>query len=404
MPASIELTTNEKRWLKKIIEEKFLLTISDSYSCKKLSELISEKLNLKINYNTIRRIFDVVKTKSNPSVYSLNLLAKSIDFKGFEDFKKYIIKFDNDIFNELIHLSYERKKIDHQIMMEFVKDLTSPNWEQIYLLKNLIDLCIQIQDYDFLKQVFHLGFNIENEDFSEKFTVCFQSLYFEAKNKNIRLNNFILQNIATSEILQRILLQVYISEDYLNDFWGAWLESASIGLVYDMEVFKSILLCQKKYTNNLLDEAKELLYKAKNGVSNSEELIHPILLGRIAAWDLILNDTHYISPLYFNQIKNSFDQACYFIFYYRLINVYLKVKLTNGILESIDLNKFPTILGAFDKKLLNKFYLTLSIQYYHLSETENAKTVFLKVDENRLDVWETDWFNNNYKLLTNLYS
>ena len=90
MPASILVATNEKKWLKKIIEEKFQLDITDSYSCKRLSELLSKDLNLEINYNTIRRIFEVVKTKSNPSVYSLNILAKSIDFKDFEAFKKYI--------------------------------------------------------------------------------------------------------------------------------------------------------------------------------------------------------------------------------------------------------------------------------------------------------------------------
>jgi hypothetical protein len=218
MPASIPVTSIEKKWLKKIIEEKFQIEISDSYSCKLLSELLLKNLDLKINYNTIRRIFEVVKSNNNPSVFSLNLLSKSIDFKDFENFKKYIYKFDKDIFNELIHLSYESKNINHQAMMEFVKDLTSPNWEQAYQLKNVIDLCIQIQDINFLKQALHLKYNNENEDFLEKFSVCFQSLYFESKNKNVFVNNFILQNIATSEILQRILLQVYISEDYLNDF------------------------------------------------------------------------------------------------------------------------------------------------------------------------------------------
>ena len=194
MPASILVATKEKKWLKKIIEEKFQLDITDSYSCKRLSELLSKDLNLEINYNTIRRIFEVVKTKNNPSIYSLNLLSKSIDFKDFEAFKKYIYKFDNDIFNEFIHLSLERKKIDHQLMMEFAKELTTPTWEQIYQLKNIIDLCIQIQDFYFLKQVIHLNYDIKNEEFLEKFTVCFQKLYFETKNKNSAVNNFILQH------------------------------------------------------------------------------------------------------------------------------------------------------------------------------------------------------------------
>jgi hypothetical protein len=37
----------------------------------------------------------------------------------------------------------------------------------------------------------------EESVFLEKFTVCFQRLYFEAKNKNLSVSDFIIQNIAT---------------------------------------------------------------------------------------------------------------------------------------------------------------------------------------------------------------
>ena len=183
MPASIIVTTIETKWLKKLIEKKYQLDISDSYSCKKLSEILSQKLNLEINYNTIRRIFNVVQSNNNPSNYSLNILAKSIDFKDFEDFKKYIYKFDKDIFNELILSSFGQKQIQHLMLMKYLKDFTSPNWQEIYQLKTLIDLCIQLQDFDFLKQIIHLDYNENNEEFLEKFTICFQKLYFESKNK-----------------------------------------------------------------------------------------------------------------------------------------------------------------------------------------------------------------------------
>ena len=404
MPASIEVTTNEKSWLKKMIEEKYQLDISDSYSCKKLSEIISEKALLDINYNTIRRTFSVVQTKSKPSSYTLNLLAKTIDFTDFADFKKYIYKFEKDIFNELIHLGFKCKKINHQMMMGFVQDLTSPSWEQVYQLKNVIELCIEVKDFDFLKQVIHLKYNEKNEAFLEKFTVCFQRLYFETRNKNAVLNNFILENIATSEILQRILLQIYVSEDYLNDFWGDWIEAASVGLVYDMEIFRNIILCQKKFNLNLLGEAKELLSKAKNNILSIDQHIHPILLGRVAAWDRILNPTSQNPPLYFNHISSCFNQVCYFVFYYRLIVMYHKNDFPKGIIETIDLNKLPTNLGAFDKRLLNKFYLTSALYYHHLSEFGKAKSALLKFDQNRLDVWEVDWFAHNFKVLNEIYN
>ena len=195
-----------------------------------------------------------------------------------------------------------------------------------------------------------------------------------------------------------------MSEEYLNDFWGDWLEAASVDLVYDMEVFRNILLCQKKFNLNLFDEAKELHLKAKNDILKVEQNLHPILLGRIAAWERILNSSTQDPPLYLNQIASCFDKACYFVFYYRLINVYQKVDFKKGMIVSIDLNNLPTNLGAFDKRLLNKFYLTSALYYHHASEFEKAKLTLLKFDENRLDVWEIDWFDNNFKILSEIYN
>ena len=75
-----------------------------------------------------------------------------------------------------------------------------------------------------------------------------------------------------------------------------------------------------------------------------------------------------------------------------------------GIVESIDLKSLPLMLGAFDKKLLNKFYLSSALYYHHISAHEKAKLALQNVDENRLDVWELDWFYKNFKMLREIYN
>jgi hypothetical protein len=171
-----------------------------------------------------------------------------------------------------------------------------------------------------------------------------------------------------------------------------------------MEVFKSILLCQKHYNQQRFDDAKALLAIAKKAVLKAEKNVHPILLGRIAAWETILNSKQDGPPLYFNTISDSFEKICYFIFYYRLKETYNKNTFQEGITESIDLLKLPTKLGAFDKKLLNKFYLTSALYYHHIAAFEKAKTAFLNVDERRLDEWELDWFYKHFKMLKEIYN
>jgi len=44
------------------------------------------------------------------------------------------------------------------------------------------------------------------------------------------------------------------------------------------------------------------------------------------------------------------------------------------------------------------------LYYHHLAEFEKAKSALLKVDEHRLDVWETDWFYKNLKMLSDIYN
>ncbi len=404
MPAFVAISDNEKKWLKKLLEEKFQLEISDSYSCKQLSECIAEQFDLKINYNTLRRFFNIVATPSQPSSFSVNVLAKSIGFIDFQDFRKYVYKFDKDILNEIIIQGFEQKQIDHRLVMELIADLKSPNWQEIYQLKNIVDLCVQIGDFVLLKKIVHLPFDPYAEEFQEKYTLCFQSIYFEAKGKNELVNSFVLQNIGSSEILQRILLQVYISEDQLSGFWGNWLEAASVDLVSDMLVFKNVLLCQKKFQENQMEEAQKHLILAKNAIKKSPQSVHPILLGRAAAWEIILHKPHSQSPLYFQEINSSFGKACYFVFYFRLLSLYNKQRIQDGVLEQINLEQFPLKLGAFDKKILSKFNLTTALYFHAISNKPMAKTCFMKIDERRLDVWENNWFYENFVDLSEIYS
>lgn len=403
MPASIPITLSEKKWLKNFIEEAFQIKLIDSYSCKLLSELLHKKHHCSINYNTLRRIFDIIPNQNNPSTYSLNLLARAIDFKDYDDFKKHIFKLNTDTLNELILLSFKNNRINHDLMLESIGDISSPNWQEAYQLKNIIDLCIQVKDYPFLKHLFLIKYDKNNEDFLEKFTVCFQSIYIEAFKKNKVLTDFIKNNIPTSEILQRILLQVYISEDHLNDFWGDWLEVSSDDLVDDMGIFRNILLCQKQYNNRETTQAKECLKQAKILAEKSLKKTHPILLGRIAAWETVLGKNAKNNMLYFDQLTSSFDQACFFVFYYRLTSLYSQKPISNSFVENIHVHHLPPTLGAFNKKLISKFYLVRALYFHTQNKLDACKKSLIQVDPNKLDIWETNWYFNHYQELEKLY-
>ena len=75
----------------------------------------------------------------------------------------------------------------------------------------------------------------------------------------------------------------------------------------------------------------------------------------------------------------------------------------NDLIELIDLKSMPTTLNAFNKKLLSKFYLTLAYHFHKKDNIEKVRGILQKVDPNRLDKWETDWFYGKYNYLKNIY-
>lgn len=403
MPSSISISKTEKLWLKKLVEEKFNLIIEDSYSCIQLSNKLYNQLNININYNTLRRLFGIVESKGNPSNFTLNEISRALSFNNFQEFVNYINKFDLDLFNELILSGYEQKMIEHDEVINYLNKILNPNWEEAYQIKNIIDFCIKFSDFKLLKKIVHLHFNPNTDEFLEKFALCFQDLYFEARYENSLINDFIKSNIPTSEVLQRILLQIYVREGKLNSFWGEWLELTPINLVPDMLIFKQILLIQKEFENNNINSAIEKFGICKLEIKKSKVYIHPILLGRVSAWDIILNKNKKTSVTFFKKLKSSFDKACFIIFLNRLTSLYLPNNTSSDLIELIDLKSMPTTLNAFNKKLLSKFYLTLAYHFHQKNNSNKVKNILIKVDPNRLDKWETEWFYGKYNYLKNIY-
>jgi len=400
MPAYISISNKEKNWLKALLEEQFEITINNSFACKQLSSLISKKNRVLVSYNTLRRLFEIVDSKSKPSQYTLNLLANTIGFTSFNDFQTYIHKFDTDIINELIITFYEQKKIDESLLMAYLENFVSPSWQELYQLKNVIDLCIKTSHYSCLKKIIAIKFNPDTEEFLEKFTVCFQTFYFESENGNKKLNQFILNNIPNSEILQRILLQVYIRENLLHDFWGTWLENATLQLVEDMPVFKNTLLCQKLFEKNELNQARIHLKKAKDFFRYTTHPIHPILIGRMAAWEIILKANVKFAETELEKIETLFEKICFIVFYYRLLFTYNENNKHLDLIETITLRKLSVSLGAFDKKIVNKYLLILAFHYHAKNLIAKSKALFEEVDPLRLDAWESDWFIEKYNFLS----
>lgn len=76
-----------KQLLQKV-EEVYQYPIVHTKDCVNLAYAISAKTNERISGSTIKRLYGFVKSTSAPSNFTLNLLAKYIDFDGFKSFSE----------------------------------------------------------------------------------------------------------------------------------------------------------------------------------------------------------------------------------------------------------------------------------------------------------------------------
>jgi hypothetical protein len=73
--------------LQKKVAEQFGRHIVSLSDCEELVEQLSDKCNAQISAQTLRRFFGIVKSESNYSNYTLNLLANYCGFRDFESFR-----------------------------------------------------------------------------------------------------------------------------------------------------------------------------------------------------------------------------------------------------------------------------------------------------------------------------
>jgi hypothetical protein len=88
--------------LKLLVEYSFgkkILTVND---CISLSDSIFEKIKIPLSSDTLRRLFGLIDTKSQPSLFTLETLAKFIGFGGYYDYINSLILVGKHL--SLIHI------------------------------------------------------------------------------------------------------------------------------------------------------------------------------------------------------------------------------------------------------------------------------------------------------------
>ena len=399
MPKSIPISNKKVAWLKTALESKFGLKIEDTHSCIKLSDLIFETSKVSINYNTLRRLFEIVPNQNAPSLYTLNQLSKVLGFTDFQNLQTINEKLDKDFIHETLHIFKISKNIDDDLLQDIIDQLIIESWESVYQLSTLIELLIHHKKLENL--TYFLSFEFDEKDWDKifKYYIAFQQIHLEAKVNNEYVIHFIANQINQSKILQIILLQLYVEEVELNGYFGKWISSCTNYLTSDMDVFLQCIKVQMAFQNKDFTQAHSILTKI-----NSTETInfHPILLGRISAWNYLLKNDDSKFGEYVNRFSNPTSGLSVITFFYRLILEYGSINqfISLDHIEKFPINDINFNLLDFNKKAeIELYYLLLAKYYFEKNEIELSNENFQKVTGKYRFSCTLNFFEKEYQLL-----
>jgi hypothetical protein len=175
------------------------------------------------------------------------------------------------------------------------------------------------------------------------------------------------------------LLQLYVDEDELDGYYGQWLALVSIDLVEDMEMFRNLMLMHQAVQHQQFPVAMKYLDRCNQIYSEQNKYLHPILLGRLAAWNLMLKNDQMLSFSIFKDLSNVKDHLFFLVFFYRLQVIFDRDITVVDLMEKFKFDELSISFSFYEKENLNVYYL-LKARYFlqkkRLAEKAKALSKF----------------------------
>lgn len=389
MPAPIFIPNELRQILKSMLEKAVGFEIHDSHSCKKLSHVLLNDFDLTISQSTLRRIFGFMKSSGSASLHSLDSLARVLGFRNWKEF--YVSTTKNNAYDisMLIINMDNSSNPSFSGALEHLNGIKIDSWHNAYQVYVFIQKAIQYKKFDLLDLIMEQS--IIDAEYEDYCFFTFHPISVAALNKDKDLNNYVANRISNSTILQRFVLQGNVFDQYLNCFYGKWLDLVSSELLFDMQLFKSILFTQKMFINADLKRAKYFLDKSIELINNET---HPILRGRVAAWTHLLNRD--LSK--FNELSSH---DIYYMtegleFAAKLIWQYGNDKLVLPLLNDLDLDSVAFRNTFYQKGRVDVMRLMQSINLYNQNLLKDAKKKLKEVNSMNFHYSDRDWLQVNY--------
>lgn len=278
-------------YLKKLTIKNAGFAVTDRGDCQLLSELIVEKTDELISYNTLRRLFGLA-TFVKPSKNTLDTLAR---FNGYKDYVHYLKINPYEAYWSDKEKLYSLLQEDSESLLYFINGLDYKSEQALDFMISLCRELVYLDKQTLLVAVFNSKFFIERH-FSYSETLHFgNSIGMLFKTHKLSDDTLLLN----ANFLKYVYC-IYVDYSNLNGYYGDWcLYVSTTTTDIQIKCFSLAVLELKKYLNGL-----PVTYDYFNNISTQD--FHPILTGRIFSVQLLSNkyDSNDVTA-FFNTIKIS---------------------------------------------------------------------------------------------------
>lgn len=280
--------------LKKKTFERVGFKINNLGSAIQLSNIILEDKDEFISYNTIRRLFKVVKTNENPSKKTLDIISR---FNGYNNYNHFIKTFKYENKWKLQNDIYEiLNKMDLDLLIHFIrKNLRAKEDHVAIVIQVFRELFLQKRYHELYKTFEIEELKIENLTYDE---VAHIGNGIGLLLRKIKLEDDVIKTLLNIKNYQDLVYTMFVDYANLNKYY-----------ISHIKIFKTIKSADYliAFTESL--ENLHCYLNLKKTIHHDirlKEDYHPILKSRIISQNILNKNKNIIQKLeqYYLQQNN----------------------------------------------------------------------------------------------------
>lgn len=263
------------------VQKKSNIIVTNVRDVKYLKEAIEANRDLKIGYNTLRRLFGFLK-QTTPSISTLNTLARFLEYKSYTNYINTKVNFDEWYFQQKLLLIQQSNTINEGDIKAINSAILLR--QNIVFVAYFISSLIENNNLNILNKFFKkIDFRTFSDSNLLKFaTIVTHSFYRIEHTKAIT----IYQDLIAYKSFRNTVPLLYIDYSNLNTIYIKVLDLVEKHTTVDSDIiFIALMRFYKQFYTNAVFE------NIKIELPNDFSEFHPVLKGRYFAYKIMSSNT-----------------------------------------------------------------------------------------------------------------